>query len=58
VSKREKQKGWKRGVSVLNHDSSARGTSVRFTPSGGKSEESGPKIPSPLRLNPLCKQKG
>lgn len=41
----------------LNHDSSAGGTSLRSSPSAGKSEVSGPKIPSLLRVNPLCKFK-
>jgi len=41
---------------VGTSSSSAGGTSLKSRPSAGKSGVSGPRIPSELRLNPLCKK--
>ena len=48
--------GGDKGPSNLNHESSAEATSLKSSPSAGKSEPSGPKIPSLLRVNPLCNE--
>lgn len=61
---KQNNEGGRRGrqnlSSYSDSSSSAGGTSLRSKPSAGKSEVRGPKIPSELRVSPLCnfKQEG